>query len=31
MARFIMATLFVMGIYGASAFMTAMTSIPAVS
>jgi hypothetical protein len=28
MARFILATLFVVGIYGASAFMTAMNSLP---
>ena len=31
MARYIMATLFALGIFGASAFMTALTSIPAIA
>jgi hypothetical protein len=30
MARYILATLFVLGVYGASAFMTAMNSLPPV-
>jgi hypothetical protein len=28
MARYILATLFVLGVYGASAFMTAMNTLP---
>lgn len=30
MGRYILATLFVIGIYGASAFMTALNSLPPV-